>query len=160
MKKLLVFHVSLLATACSTAPTLTPPQSTVSAYLKKTLDDPASYQPVRWGKTESYLRTQAEREEFRQLMTTCKIQQDNVIVYIEGDASKSEIARLKTTADVIMNRMEPLGKMIDKEEAAKNSTRIGDVVSHTFRAKNKMGALVLDSARFIVLKTGGVTVTK
>ena len=93
-------------------------------------------------------------------MTTCKIQQDNVIVYIEGDASKSEIARLKTTADVIMNRMEPLGKMIDKEEAAKNSTRIGDVVSHTFRAKNKMGALVLDSARFIVLKTGGVTVTK
>jgi hypothetical protein len=155
MKKLLLF--CLLATACTSSPTLTASQLAVVAYLKKSLDDPSSYQPLRWGKPVPYLRTQAEREEFGQLMATYKIQQDSVVDYIRGEASEAEVARLKATADAIMQRAEPLGKRIDNAEAAKDSASIGVVVPHTFRAKNKMGALVLDSARFIVPHTGAVT---
>ena len=51
MKYLLAFGcLAVLASACSSSPSLTPAQQKVEAYLKKTLDDPASYQPAHWGK--------------------------------------------------------------------------------------------------------------
>jgi hypothetical protein len=60
MKLFLPAAILLTLAACSPptpasveevkSPTTDPTQTAVTAYLKKTLDDPATYQPARWGK--------------------------------------------------------------------------------------------------------------
>lgn len=156
MKKLLA--LLLLAGGCS-APA-SPAQSAVEAYLKKTLDDPASYQPVRWGKVTPYLKVEADRLQFGQLMAACQIQQDSLMAGIRGEATDAEVAQLQAVAAVGQQRAAVLAKKVDHEAATKDSSRVGLAVHHAFRAKNKMGGVVLDSARFLVMNDGSVTVMR
>ena len=49
---------------------------------------------------------------------------------------------------------------LELTELAKKDTLtvVGTMLIHTFRAKNKLGGTVLDSARFVIGKTGAVAV--
>ena len=128
MKYLLAFGcLAVLASACSSSPSLTPAQQKVEAYLKKTLDDPASYQPAHWGKETPITRA------------------DSLNYIAMGRfASSDEDTRDSGIALV--------------EQAKKDTVTVaGTMLIHAFRAKNKLGGTVLDSARFVVGKLGAVT---
>ena len=131
MKYLPAFiFAAVVASACSSSPStppLTPSQESVSTYLKKTLDDPASYAPVRWGQEDPI--TRADSVAFAVLAMT-----------------KSADRNVRNQAYALSDR------------SGKDNTTIGTTLVHVFRAKNKLGGVVLDSARFVVAKTGSVSV--
>ena len=118
-----------LVSACAPAtPALTPAQESVSAHLKKTLDDPASYAPVRWGKEVAITRADSAS-----------------IVALAYFDSKDEAQQDAGLALIELAKKDTLATA-------------GTALVHAFRAKNKLGAVVLDSARFVVGKGGAVTV--
>lgn len=129
MKYLLtILCLAVLASACSSSPSLTPSQQKVEAYLKKTLDDPASYQPARWGKESPIRRSDS-------------------LSYVA-------MARFASSDEDTRNSGLELTELAKKDTL----TVVGTMLIHTFRAKNKLGGTVLDSARFVIGKTGAVAV--
>jgi hypothetical protein len=123
----------LSATACSPASTKTeavanPQHTAVESYLRKTLDDPASYQPAHWSKPEQLTRLDSARIVALALFATNN----------EDDTDQ--------------------GLALVKSVGADSLKPAGSTFIHAFRAKNKMGATVLDSARFIVSPAGKVAV--
>jgi hypothetical protein len=160
MNKLLPVALLLSLNACSPptpytveheVPKVDPAHAAVTAYLKQTLDDPASYQPAHWSKP------------------TLWQQRDVDALMAQDVAEKANISL--TYARKAMRYTTPTGKKLFDENAAQakhfqhledsllhttDTTRLGQVLTHTYRAKNKMGALQLDSAQFIVYKNGKV----
>ena len=162
MKKLLpLFFAALVGLAsCSEAnekkqeqPTqeVDPTHSAITSYLKKNLDDPASYQPARWGTAKDWLQQDADR------------------IAAKAAGERAELAF--TYAKKAMGSTTPFGRKLFDENAAEakhyqrtqdsllrsvDTTRLGQVLTHAYRAKNKMGATVLDSAQFVVYKNGQV----
>lgn len=168
MKNLLLLAAVALNSCGPAAPSLSPTQEKVTAYLKKTLDDPASYQSVRWSKQEPFQQKEVdaatardESAEFEQQIALAKIQTESMARLNEIDGvDKATFNRPKKAVAMYVHRADSVKKIVDRLEASTDTTRLGESIQHTFRAKNKMGALVLDSARFIVKKTGEITVTK
>jgi hypothetical protein len=71
----------------------------------------------------------------------------------KGHSTTASWHQMMQEADTVYMRLYKQKVVLER---SKDSTRIGTVVSHAYRAKNKMGALVLDSARFLVTKNGQV----
>lgn len=172
MKKLLIL-CALLAGAChpATSPaevSASPAQAAVTAYLKKTLDDPASYQPVRWGAATAFqqrevdaARAEEETAELQQQLELARIETAGMARLIEiGDVDKAAFNREKRAADCYTHRADSVNQLVNKLTASTDTTRLGASIWHVFRAKNKLGALVLDSARFVVKKSGEVVAVK
>jgi hypothetical protein len=163
-----LFAVTLLA-SCSHSPNLTPQQQAVSAYLQKSLDDPASYQPVHWSPAQPWRKVDAAKaalapthlqatedslavsDEYQVFQATSSLGKTSpsFAAQIAGDKAKWEQAVAKNTAT---------HKRLDSLRAVTDTTRIGYLLTHAFRAKNKLGAVVLDSARFEVQANGQVRV--
>jgi hypothetical protein len=130
MKPLLLLLLAPLA-ACSTpaAETTTPTQAAVTAYVKANAHDPASYAPVRWGKEWAYTR----RDSVKRVVSPL----------IKDIAS--------------FNRNRSRVDSLQHLPAYQDSTRIGTRIPHAYRSNNQSGALTLDSAQFVVYKSGQVT---
>lgn len=162
MKNLLLLFC-LLATACNTTPPLSPTQQAVTAYLKKTLDDPTSYQPVRWGKPAPFQQQEvdhadgdSERIPSDGAIERAKIGQESYMKLVDLGAGPAVLAGNQARTKQTLHEADSLSKVIARLHASTDTTRLGMSIWHTFRTKNKMGALVLDSARFIVKKNGEV----
>jgi hypothetical protein len=164
-----LFSTLLLASCSPSTPKLTPQQEAVTNYLKKTLDDPASYQPVRWSNEQVWrekdqARLGIEAERFQVLKDSLNIDtnhhsyQSSIKIAKIAPALTSHIAKYKAAWQRSIVRTDSLHKRIDSLLAVSDTTRLGYLITHTFRAKNKMGGLVLDSARFEVQKNGQVRV--
>lgn len=136
--------------------------------MRKTLDDPTSYQSVRWGKQEPFQQREIDAENaeaeglvFDQQLALAKIQTESMarLNEIEG-VSNAVFSRPKKAMRVYLHRADSVKEVQARLAASTDTTQLGQSIRHTFRAKNKMGAMVLDSARFIVLKSGAITATK
>lgn len=140
-----------------------PTQTAVGAYLKKTLDDPASYQPAEW--ENSTLWEQKDEDKIAAREASKKA--DIAIYYLRNESDRSvRMTRMGASKaqmkpfDAHFNQLQKEVKHFqDLEDSLLNSThrtQLGMRITHTYRAKNKMGALQLDSAQFIVYKNGQV----
>lgn len=177
MKKLLLWCLVPLAWACSSSPTtkavpaVDPTHAAVTAYLKKTLDDPASYQPARWGKEKPYTKRDVAIEQSGDLILEARHQGELGQVAADGYMRTSEIygetnptralgelAKAKRANARYAHRADSVMALSKKLRTSTDTTRLGMGCVHAYRAKNKMGALVLDSAYFTVMKTGEVQV--
>ncbi|UOQ53056.1 hypothetical protein [Hymenobacter cellulosivorans] len=133
MKPLLpVLLLALLS--CSTSPSLTIEQQTIEAYVKASANDPSSYEAVRWGKAAAYTRR-------------------------DSAATAAAVLSARYSATANSPDIEGRAKLIKEAIRLENitdTTRIGTQLTHAYRGKNKVGALVLDSAHFVVYKPGKV----
>ena len=130
MVKPLLPCLLLFVAACSSAPTATstasPEQAAISAYMQKTLDDPASYQSVRFSEPVPFFRRDSANLAAMDLMkSNIRTEREKGYALADGPGKDS-------------------------------TTQIGSRLVHTYRAKNKLGGLVLDSAAFVVYKGGVV----
>jgi hypothetical protein len=160
MKKLLLAALLLSGLGACSPPTpytveqdvpkATPIQTAVTAYLKKTLDDPASYQPAEWGKPRAWQKDDANSIDIDSIKERSNILFDllkserrpRVASQKQFDETAAALKRLQNAQDSLIHTVD--------------TTRIGTLLTHTYRAKNKTGALQLDSARFLVYKNGQV----
>ena len=164
MKTLLpIFCLAVLASACSSP--ADPTQAAVGAYLRKTLDDPASYAPVRFGAATPWRQRDADTTAATGRVPAWATA---ARAYQAQADSVNQLARLGADEDVFnayvrkskaaASKTDSLSAIILTLKVSKNPAVLGQLIRHTFRAKNKLGAVVLDSARFVVLNTGAVTV--
>lgn len=151
--------------ACSTFAD-NPTHSAIEAYLEKTLDDPASYEAVRWGKSKPFSQHQADSLAAIALEVRYQAQQDLAQQSLDSlestnvDPDSEEWVAIKARMMRAATRADSVGMVVKKLTASQDTARVGFAVVHAFRAKNKMGALVLDSARFIVFNDGKITALK
>lgn len=168
MKNLLLLFISpALFAACSSS-SLSPPQQAVSDYLKKSLDDPASYAPVRWGAARPWRQRQADSVLAQALYRQWKPNADHAQSFMDSTSAlyrlfgEDTLAQRQAmrSAQAAAERADKLLPDMQRLAKSKALAVVGVCFTHAFRAKNKMGALVLDSARFIVSKSGEVTTFK
>ena len=177
MKMTLLCCLAALTGACTSSPSLTPPQAAVSEYLKKTLDDPASYEPVRWGAEEPWRELDADTTASHWYGKTETLfvrfraralyaDYAHVVSYVDsggyGDMvfsrgnDTAKLRRDERSVSAASKRVHASTRAYRKLLASIDSTKGGIVLWHTFRAKNKLASLVLDSACFVVAGSGGV----
>lgn len=135
MKATLVLAASaLLLTACGGSTDSDPTHAAVTAYLKKSMNDPDSYASARWGKYVRWTRQDSAGAAAGKL---------------EAAYDKSVGVLSDEQRDRISHSAVVLGNVTD-------TTRVGAYLTHVYHAKNKLGAVVLDSAQFVVYKDGRV----
>lgn len=171
MKHLLPVALLLALAACSSpaketvaeAPKVDPTQAAVTGYLKKTLDDPASYQPAHWSKPMPWQQKDVDRLEAREASKKADIsiyymrkETDRSVRMIRMGASKTQMKPFDAHFNELEKEVKQFQRLEDSLLNSTNRTQLGTRITHAFRAKNKMGALVLDSAQFVVYKDGTV----
>jgi hypothetical protein len=160
MKKYLL--LTLLA-ACTSTLAENPTHKAISALLLKNMNDPTSYQPVRWGKPEAWTVSDsisAHAFLLKNLLHT------NNLATIADSTSLQQYSKLPYAQKYLVGQRVSLPKHRHQRDslrsalahlpAATDTTRLGYYITHAFRAKNKLGALVLDSVEFYVDKAGRV----
>jgi outer membrane lipoprotein-sorting protein len=166
MKKLLFL---LLLAGCTDTPAENPAKKAVANYLNKSLDDPASYQPVGWGPVKPWTKQDADHVlgqqqlEIAAQMSEQALHYQSLVTKIAGNqlpVAKQQAIDWQKEADNYSAASDIASKKAPILNNSTDTTRLGSFVVHTYRAKNKSAALVLDSAGFIVLKNGKVTMTK
>jgi hypothetical protein len=128
-----------------------PTRSAVTAFLQKTLDDPASYAPASWGQPKALHQSELNEQEAERL---------NDRANVMSQLLKAEARNTSATGQQEFHKTELAAKRIQARQDsllhAADTTTVGTAITHTYRAKNKMGALQLDSAHFVVYKSGRV----
>lgn len=160
MKKLLL--LALLA-GCTSAPAEDPTHKAIAALLQKNMNDPASYQPARWSKPEPW--TVGDSISADLYILKSRLHQNKELTKTDS-IHLASISRLTNDQDLLKpttarlaewrRERDSLRQAIHAVPAARDTARLGYYLTHSFRAKNKLGALVLDSVEFYVDKAGRV----
>lgn len=133
----------------------------ITAHLKKNLDDPASYQPASWSKPVAY--RVADKAAWEKQFADSELEGRLRLLDMHvGSYNRFKGKRFgeKATAyyqakiKSATKETDSLRLIATKLGEVKDTTLIGTVYTHVFRAKNKMGGLVLDSAQFLVTPDG------
>jgi hypothetical protein len=165
MKKLLPLAALVLA-GCENATTeqaveKDPTRSAVTAFLQKSLDDPASYTSARWGTPAPWRQQDADRIAADTLAPAIEKARANAdrladkwaTAKAKGHSTVASWHKLLSKADTVYMRLDKRKVVLSRSQ---DTTRLGTQLTHAYRAKNKMGALQLDSAHFVVYKSGRV----
>lgn len=158
---------SAAAAAPGAAPT--PPSAAdslhqvVAAYIKANGGAFPGYEPVRWGAPTAYTKMS---EAAIKGVVAMRAFDDALTPRNQALADyKASVARHDKPAqvEVIKARYGKANKYNDSLLAiantfigVKDTTRLGTQIGHAYRAKNAAGAVVLDSATFVVYRTGKV----
>lgn len=159
------FYSLLLATAlasCSTAAEQSPDRAAVADYLKQHLGDPKSYEPVSW-QAEPFRQQHADAEQAVAAMRAYEADRVYQVSSMEkyktalqqGFAPK-DVAHFKLYYEQCTRRSDSLRTIAIKLRDSSDSTRLGTLLHHVYRAKNKTGGLELDTAAFFVSQAGAV----
>ena len=142
MKKLL--FALLLFASCNSGPEY---QQAIKKYLKENLDDPGSYAPVSFGDLDSNHVFIDELPEYQMLKAHKDLQYKLGVDCMDRvkatDANSSQeiddcMKASKIASDSLLHFIQRTPKF----------SVMGFVATHTFRAKNKMGALELQTKKF------------
>ncbi|QEC80294.1 hypothetical protein [Mucilaginibacter ginsenosidivorax] len=152
IKLITIFLVSVALASC-TQSNEQKAQTLTKKYLDSTLNDAKSYEAVKFSKLDTLTESIDENSQYRnyeQVKDSLKTIADSLHNAILGAivSSPSDTANLKHKADSIYSKQE---KNLEDEKAFIEKFKgkpIGWVISHTYRAKNAMGAVVLSTNLF------------
>ena len=159
----------LLLAGCSTAPPPpTPQQAAVAAYIRMSLPDSSSYQPVSWGKMTPYRASEAAAADLAEgsqayVAATAKLKHDSTSYVLMSSAAKEvpvsdqDLAQFKRFYQAALtDRNLVVSKLRHASATKDDTTRLGYQLAHVFRAKTEKGQLLLDSAGFLINAQGVV----
>ena len=153
MKKLILLLLVLTFVSC-TKNAENQAKENIEKYIMAKLDDPKSYESVSFGKLEKTKTTVKDDAKYKLLL----LELDEID---KKTQSAFDLAMSMTHAETIraatesFNRLDAMGKSTIAEiKKFENKYKPIDIykIKHTYKAKNKMGALVLDSC-IVVLDT-------
>ena len=159
---LLLAASALLLTACGGPTDSDPAHAAVTAYLKKNMNDPASYASARWGRPTVYRQRQADSAAAAEKQKVWRTLANHAGTAIDSlheiklFPTSEALQKTSYSAQVAAARADSLLPIITKLAASTDTARLGTVLTHAYRGKNKLGAVVLDSAQFVVYKNGRV----
>ena len=165
-----LFLLLAAASACSSpahspeaAVLASPTQQAVAAYIKANSAAFAGYEPVRWGHPAAYTKMS---EAAIKGVVAMKNFDDALVPRNQAladykaslarhdDAAKTEA--IKGVYGKANKYNDSLLLIANSFIGVKDTTRLGTEIVHTYRTKSKAGAVVLDSATFVVYPSGKV----
>jgi hypothetical protein len=160
MKKMLLLTFLVSCTSVSEKDLSQP---AIAALSRTTMSDPASYQPVRWGKPRVW--TRGDSAVLRMFTLGSAIQPFKY--YITQDSTKllnpNKLRHSKESLHTIAAQLglwrhlrDSLSQLMRALPALEDTTRLGYYVRHTFQYRNSQGRLALDSIDFYVDRRGKV----
>ena len=152
MKNILL-GLLLLFVSCSTSP-INKAKGLIKEDLKKSMNDFNSYESVEFGKLDSVYTSLETDTEYIQVNASYDIYKkqlkknlDEYLLDIEsGDKRLMDLD--KKYKDIYQGKVDSIGKIRAKIESDFRPVFKGWKVEHTFRGKNKLGALVLNKYVF------------
>lgn len=154
----------------------------IQAYLKRVMNDPASYQPVAikdfkvlterdsLKRIVAYLEYETTSDTYKSIHNVAheKRMLDAMMQYSSKAQLQEQRAKVKLAQDSVaahLARMEHYKARISKmkpilEDSTKNKTVIGYSLTHDCRGKNKLGGLILASYDFVLDKKFNVVYAK
>ena len=138
-------------------------QQAVAAYIKTNGAEFPGYEPVSWGRPIAYTR---QSEAAIKGVVAMKAFDDALVPRNQALANyKASLARhdpparteaIKAVYGAANKHNDSLLVIANSFIGSKDTTRLGTQLLHTFRRQDKAGALVLDSASFVVRPGGRV----
>lgn len=177
------FPLGLLALAACSSPTATPPggaaarpatapaaaapadsvQQAVASYVQAHATAFPGYEAVGWGRPLAYTKG---REATIKGVVAMKAFDDALVPRNQAlqdyknalarHASAAEVAAAKARYGKRNKYNDSLLVIANGFTGVQDTTRLGTEVAHTYRIKNKAGAVVLDSTTFVVYRGGKV----
>lgn len=151
MKKIILFTaLSLVLFSCSKSQE-EQAQENVKEYLSKKLDDPKSYESVSFGKLEKGKSSYKDDLKYLKLVkeeihtdSLAKALYEDVLTYTHENTIKAGMESYKKVSAILQSDIQ---SVIDFEKKYKPVDIF--YMKHSFRANNKMGALILDSCTVV-----------
>lgn len=139
----------------------------VTSYLKKTLINPDSYQPVDWGEpkpetqqAEDIDKASDEMQAFVDGVKKGKASDKHVEEMEAAGTPVATLIKLNHKSMAIMAEADKHKKRADALMASTNQSVLGTGIMHTYRSKNKAGAIITTRAFFVALNSGSIKVLK
>lgn len=155
MKKIILSCTVLLTLlSCSKSPEAQAEEN-IKNYITQKLDDPKSYESVSFGKLDNYTAELKDDPEFIKLYTEFdKASKLEVDAYAQTLENTDNERIVQLSSEIYKSRQDSAKIALDAVQKYKANYKPGEMfkMSHKFRAKNKMGALVLDSCQAILNK--------
>lgn len=117
-------------------------KAAAKAYIIKNLNNPGSYKPAAWGRLEKYYNSFSDTKRGQTLQNTLEKLHKNRLY--------SEDPNVRDSSE---KDYDSLYKVQSHEEKLFKPTFSGYTIEHSFRAKNKFNALVLQKYIFVMSKT-------
>jgi pyruvate/2-oxoacid:ferredoxin oxidoreductase beta subunit len=162
MKKIILGLSLVIAFASCTKSPENQAQENVQEYITTKMDDPKSYESVSFGKLEKGKSSYQDEEKYKNL----------VLEYNDMDKRVSDaydLALSMTHENTIKSATESYEKLASMRSSVLTETeqylkkyKSVDIfkMKHSFRGKNKMGAIILDSCNVILDKNLKVKLVK
>lgn len=151
MKKILLFIIAFAFVGCTSPEKKA--QKLIKEYLKTSMLDWESYEPVSFGQLDSVLTTPLDNEvyyaallkesRFSSDFDTAKIHFD-IYIGLDDKRASEELANMKIYAD----SMEYYSHIMDNIESEFTPTLKGWSMTHTFRGNNALGNKTISTHRF------------
>lgn len=137
-------------------------KANIKKHLLNTLNDPSSYQPAGWGKLITLFRTFNADGEYNYLIETPIYSNERINIIdreialqsqsiVDNKPLNNEINTLALKRDILLKMKENATQKLDSLiNNYKSSKIIGYSISHSLRAKNAYGGLVLNSYTFFL----------
>lgn len=153
-----ILGLSLLSISCSK--TLEQQaQENIKVYLSKKLDDPRSYEAVSFGKLEKDRSSYKDDPKYLKLIkeelktdSIANVSYQQAMTFTHKNTITSAIKTYKQVSVIRDVEIKDIKKFKKNYKPVDRFT-----IKHSFRAKNKMGALILDSCTVILDKQLSVT---
>ena len=138
-------------------------QENIQEFITKKMDDPKSYESVNFGKLDSLFSPFEDSKEG----ITLKLEDENLSKRLDElsnqiDVAKSipELQKIQEEDNIITARRSKLVDIILEKSLKYKGEFVGFKIKHSFRGKNKMGALILDSCTVVLDKNLKVKLVK
>ncbi len=151
MKKIILGLLAITFFSCAKSPE-NQAQENIKKYITAQMDDPKSYESVSFGKLEKRKSSYQDEEKYKKI----------VLEYDDMDKRVNEaydLAMSMTHENTFKSAMESYNRLASMRSFVLTETeqylkkyKSVDVfqIKHSFRGKNKMGALILDSCNVIL----------
>ncbi|QDA59039.1 hypothetical protein [Hymenobacter jejuensis] len=152
----------LLGVACSKPGPDDAAHDAVGRYVKTNLPDPESYEVVRFGRSTSFTRQDSAAHEATLLhdhLPYLEAAEARALEQYKKAGESNKASSFFETEKAYKKATEAKLQAQRDEKAltmVRDTTRLGTLFMHTYKAKNKSGAAVVDSAQFLVYKNGAV----
>ncbi len=124
----------------------------VEKFMTEKMDDPKSYESVKFGKLDSLFSPFDETKEgvkLKQEEDSLSKRETELDERIDVTESIPELTKIQEESKAITARRSQIVDLMLEKSLKYKGNFIGFKTKHSFRGKNKMGALVLDSCTVI-----------
>ena len=154
MKKIiLTVAVFLFLISCSKSPEIIA-QKNISEYVKNLMNDPKSYESVKFGKLDTIYQNFSETDEGIKLASEDSDLSNKMKALTDEIASANsskELIKIRDKNEYITKRRYEIADINEKNIHFKGKFK-GLFMIHQYRSKNSFGALILKHNRFILDK--------